>query len=65
MVRFYDSRTRTCIGGNGLSSLLHALYEPLLSDLNTAYVYKQKRYRFVKKSWNYVKLVPRGAKMVT
>ena len=43
MVRFYDSRTRTCIGDNGLRSLLHALYEPLLSDLNPAYIYKQKR----------------------
>ena len=40
---FYDSRTRTCIGDNGLRSLLHALYEPLLSDLNPAYIYKQKR----------------------
>ena len=43
MVRFYDSRTRTCIGDSGLRSLLHALYEPLLSDLNPAYIYKQKR----------------------
>ena len=42
MVRFYDSRTRTCIGDSGLRSLLHALYEPLLSDLNPAYIYKQK-----------------------
>ena len=65
MVRFYDCRTRTCIGDNGLRSLLHALYEPLLSDLNPAYIYMQERSRFVKKSWNYVKLVPRGAKLVT
>ena len=39
MVPFYDFRTRTCIGDNGLRSLLHALYEHLLSDLNPAYFY--------------------------
>ena len=43
MVRFYDFLSRTCIGDNGLRNLLHALYDPLLSDLNSAYIYKQTR----------------------
>ena len=48
MVHLNDFRTRTCIGDNDLRSLLHALYEPLLSDLNPAYIYKQKKVTFRK-----------------
>ena len=42
MVRFLMFLTRTCIGDNGLSNLLDAICEPLVSGLNPVYVYKQK-----------------------
>ena len=38
MVRFYDFLSRTCIGDNGLRSLLEASCQSPVSGLNPAYV---------------------------
>ena len=43
MVRFVMFLTRTCIGDNGLSNILGAICEPLVSGLNPVYLLKQKR----------------------
>ena len=43
MVRFYDFLSRTCIGDNGLRSLLGAFRQSQIPGLNPVYVYKHKR----------------------